>query len=63
MPYHDTQSKQFVAQNTVWDTQVTITGNLFDHKCKGLNKPKCTRTVTVHAITLEFVMPNEMLER
>lgn len=44
---------------------VTITGNLFDHhsKCKGLDKPKCTRTVTSHAITLEFVMPNEMLER
>ncbi|WP_284083581.1 hypothetical protein [Acinetobacter nosocomialis] len=44
---------------------VTITGNLFDHhsKCKGLDKPKCTRTVTAHAITLEFVMPNEMLER
>lgn len=44
---------------------VTITGNLFDHhsKCKGLDKPKCTRTVTAHAITLEFVLPNEMLER
>ncbi|MFW1842805.1 hypothetical protein ACG9YY_07620 [Acinetobacter pittii] len=44
---------------------VTITGNLFDHhsQCKGLDKPKCTRTVTAHAITLEFVMPNEMLER
>ncbi|MFW6745197.1 hypothetical protein ACODTT_13870 [Acinetobacter pittii] len=44
---------------------VTITGNLFDHHshCKGLDKPKCTRTVTAHAITLEFVMPNEMLER
>ncbi|MEQ1142736.1 hypothetical protein [Acinetobacter soli] len=44
---------------------VTITGNLFDHhsKCKGLDEPKCTRTVTAHAITLEFVMPNEMLER
>lgn len=44
---------------------VTITGNLFDHhsQCKGLDKPKCTRTVTSHAITLEFVMPNEMLER
>ncbi|WP_396233614.1 hypothetical protein [Acinetobacter baumannii] len=44
---------------------VTITGNLFDHhsQCKGLDKPKCTRTVTAHAITLEFVLPNEMLER
>ena len=44
---------------------VTITGNLFDHhsQCKGLDKPKCTRTVTSHAITLEFVLPNEMLER
>ncbi|RPE28316.1 hypothetical protein EC846_2762 [Acinetobacter sp. BIGb0102] len=44
---------------------ITITGNQFDHhrKCKGLDKPKCTRTVTSHAITLEFVMPNEMLER
>lgn len=44
---------------------VTITGNLFDHhsKCKGLDEPKCTRTVTAHAITLEFVIPNEMLER
>lgn len=44
---------------------VTITGNLFDHhsQCKGLDKPKCTRTVAAHAITLEFVLPNEMLER
>ncbi|MGH1402510.1 MAG: hypothetical protein ACRAUR_15020 [Acinetobacter tandoii] len=44
---------------------VTITGNQFDHhsQCKGLDKPKCTRTVTSHAITLEFVLPNEMLER
>ncbi|EJB8466953.1 hypothetical protein N0P26_002943 [Acinetobacter baumannii] len=44
---------------------VTITGNLFDHhsQCKGLDEPKCTRTVTAHAITLEFVLPNEMLER
>ncbi len=44
---------------------VTITGNLFDHhsKCKGLDKPKCTRTVAAHAIKLEFVLPNEMLER
>ena len=44
---------------------VTITGDKFDHheKCKGLNKPKCTRTVTAHGIKLEFVLPNEMLER
>ena len=36
---------------------VTITGDKFDHheKCKGLNKPKCTRTVTAHGIKLEFV--------
>ncbi len=32
-------------------------------KCKGLNKPKCTRTVTAHGIKLEFVLPKEMLER
>lgn len=44
---------------------VTITGDKFDHheKCKGLNKPKCTRTVTAHGIKLEFILPNEMLER
>lgn len=44
---------------------VTITGDKFDHheKCKGLNKPKCTRTVTAHGIKLEFVLPNDMLER
>ncbi|RKG35947.1 hypothetical protein [Acinetobacter rongchengensis] len=44
---------------------VTITGDKFDHheKCKGLDKPKCTRTVTSHGIKLEFVLPNDMLER
>jgi len=44
---------------------VTITGDKFDHhqKCKGLDKPKCTRTVTAHGIKLEFVLPNDMLER
>ena len=44
---------------------VTITGNKFDHhqKCKGLDKPRCTRTVTAHGIKLEFVLPNDMLER
>ncbi|MEG0348629.1 MAG: hypothetical protein RR605_11320, partial [Acinetobacter sp.] len=42
---------------------VTITGDKFDHheKCKGLDKPKCTRTVTAHGIKLEFVLPNDML--
>lgn len=44
---------------------VTITGDKFDHheKCKGVDKPKCTRTVTAHGIKLEFVLPNDMLER
>ena len=44
---------------------VTITGDKFDHheKCKGADKPKCTRTVTAHGIKLEFVLPNDMLER
>ncbi|WP_327857248.1 hypothetical protein [Acinetobacter guillouiae] len=44
---------------------VTITGDKFDHheKCKGLDKPKCTRTVTAHGVKLEFVLPNDMLER
>lgn len=42
---------------------VTITGDKFDHheKCKGVDKPKCTRTVTAHGIKLEFVLPNDML--
>lgn len=44
---------------------VTITGDKFDHhqKCKGLDKPRCTRTVTAHGIKLEFILPNDMLER
>ncbi len=43
---------------------VTITGDKFDHhqKCKGLDKPKCTRTVTAHGIKLEFVLPNDMFQ-
>lgn len=44
---------------------VTITGDKFDHhaKCKGRDKPRCTRTVTAHGIKLEFVLPNDMLAR
>ena len=57
---------QTVAVRCPYDRSlVTITGDKFDHheKCKGLNKPKCTRTVTAHGIKLEFVLPNDMLER
>lgn len=44
---------------------VIITGNLFDHHahCKGLDKPKCTRSVTSHMVNKEFILPNDMLER
>lgn len=44
---------------------VTITGDKFDHhkKCKGRDTPVCTRTATAHGIKLEFVLPNDMLER
>lgn len=55
---------QTVAVKCPYDRSlVTITGNQFDHhsQCKGLDEPKCTRSVTSHAITLEFVLPNEML--
>lgn len=44
---------------------VTITSDKFDHhsNSKGVDKPKCTRTVNAHGIKLEFVLPNDMLER
>ena len=57
---------QIVAIRCPYDRSlVTITGDKFDHhqNCKGLDKPKCTRTVTAHGIKLEFVLPNDMLER
>lgn len=42
---------------------VIITGNLFDHHahCKGLDTPKCTRSVTSHMVNKEFILPNDML--
>lgn len=58
--------RQTVAIRCPYDRSlVTITGDKFDHhqNCKGLDKPRCTRTVTAHGIKLEFILPNDMLER